>query len=50
MKPEIVHQEKSAATVPTSNEPAVDFNKPIRDPQNYAGVDNSMDGVLAVKH
>lgn len=49
VKPAIEYQEKSAVQIDPS-ERQVDLQRPVKDPANYADKDNSMDGVLSVKH
>lgn len=49
LKPNIEVQEKSAVVIKTT-EKEMDLSQPIKDPANYAKTDNSMDGVLNIKH
>ena len=49
VKPEVVHQEKSVIKIqPVRKELPLD--KPIKHTEDYARVDNSMDGFLAINH
>lgn len=45
----IQQKQKPAEKIATS-ETMIDLSKPINDPANFAGTDNSMDGFLSIKH
>lgn len=47
--PEVEYQEKSPIKVATNNKP-VSLSTPVKDPTDYAPVDNSVDGFLSIKH
>jgi hypothetical protein len=47
--PEVEYQEKSPVKVATNNKP-VSLSTPVKDPTDYAPVDNSVDGFLSIKH
>ena len=47
--PDIEYREKSAAPIDT-NERSIDLSRAVKDPSNYAGRDNSMDGFLSIRH
>lgn len=47
--PDIEYQEKDSVTI-TPNHTPVSLSTPVKDPENYAEVDNSVDGFLSVKH
>ncbi len=49
LKPEVEYQEKSTAKIQPSSTP-ISLSTPIKDPENYAEKDNSVDGFLSVKH
>ena len=49
MAPKIEYQEKDTVDIKLSDTP-VDLKQPVKDPQNYARKDNSVDGFLAIKH
>ncbi|MBR0488329.1 type IV secretion system DNA-binding domain-containing protein [Candidatus Saccharibacteria bacterium] len=49
IRPEVTHLEKSPVIIPTSDT-SLDLSKPIKDPADFAKRDNSMDGMLSVKH
>ena len=45
----IEHQEKAAVKIQPT-ETFIDLSKPVSDPADFAGTDNSMDGFLSIKH
>ena len=45
----IEHQEKAAVKIQPT-ETFIDVSKPVSDPADFAGTDNSMDGFLSIKH
>ena len=47
--PEVVYQEKSTIEIRPSHGPLA-LDRPIKDSGDFASVDNSMDGFLAIKH
>lgn len=47
--PEVEYQEKSPIKVATNNKP-VSLSTLVKDPTDYASVDNSVDGFLSIKH
>lgn len=47
--PEVEYKEKTPVKVPTNNKP-VSLSTPVKDPSDYAPVDNSVDGFLSIKH
>ncbi len=49
VKPEVEYQEKSTVKLKPSHN-KTDLSKPIKDPENFAKKDNSVDGFLTVKH
>ena len=49
VKPDVEYQEKSAVSIKPSHT-AIDLEAPIKEPENYAEKDNSVDGFLAIKH
>lgn len=49
VKPEVEYQEKTTAKIQPSHEPMT-LNMPIRDAGKYADKDNSLDGILSIKH
>ena len=49
MKPEVEYQEKSTVEIQPTNNP-LSLTTPVKEPEDYSGKDNSMDGFLAIKH
>ena len=49
VRPEVEYQEKSSVNINTNNRP-VSLSTPVKDPTDYAPVDNSVDGFLSIKH
>ena len=49
VKPEVEYQEKTVVEITPSNRP-VSLSTPVKDPDDYAEKDNSVDGFLAIKH
>jgi hypothetical protein len=49
VKPEVEYQEKSTVQIQPSHEP-IDLNIPIRGTDKFADKDNSMDGIISIKH
>ena len=49
LTPKIEYQEKSAAKITPDNTP-VSLSTPVKDPEDYASKDNSVDGFLSIKH
>ena len=49
VKPEVEYQEKTVVEIMPSNRP-VSLSTPVKDPDDYAEKDNSVDGFLAIKH
>ena len=49
VRPEVEYQEKSAAQITPSHKP-VSLSTPVNLPERYAAVDNSVDGILSIKH
>ena len=49
VKPEVEYQEKSTITIQPSHTP-LPLSTPVKDTEDYASKDNSVDGILAIKH
>lgn len=49
VKPEVEYQEKSTITIQPSHTP-LSLSTPVKDTEAYASKDNSVDGILAIKH
>ena len=49
VKPVIEYQEKSTAKIEPSHV-SISLNTPVKNPDNFANKDNSVDGFLAIKH
>ena len=49
VKPEVEYQEKSTVMVQPSHTP-LPLSTPVKDSEDYASKDNSVDGILAIKH
>ena len=49
VRPEVEYKEKSPVNINTNNRP-VSLSTPVKDPTDYAPVDNSVDGFLSIKH
>lgn len=49
VKPEVEYQEKTSVTIKPSHHP-VSLSTPIKDTENFAEKDNSVDGFLSIKH
>ena len=49
VKPEVTYQEKSAVQIQPSHKP-IELEMPIRDADKFAAKDNSVDGILSIKH
>ena len=49
VKPEVEYQEKSTIEVQPSHTP-LPLSTPVKDSEDYASKDNSVDGILAIKH
>ena len=49
VRPEVEYQEKSTIKLEPSHKP-LPLSTPVNNPDHYAGVDNSVDGFLAIKH
>ena len=49
VRPEVEYHEKSAISITPDKKP-VPLNTPVKEPENYAPVDNSVDGFLSIKH
>ena len=49
MKPEVEYQEKSTVEIQPTNNP-LSLTTPVKEPEDYSGKDNSMDGFLSIKH
>lgn len=49
VKPEVEYQEKTVVEIKPSNH-SVSLSTPVKDPDNYAEKDNSVDGFLSIKH
>ncbi len=49
VRPEVEYQEKSTVEIRPSHT-ALPLEKPVKDPQNYAKKDNSVDGFLTIRH
>lgn len=47
--PEVKYQEKSAVTITPSHRP-LSLETPVKEPEDYAAKDNSVDGFLSIKH
>lgn len=47
--PQIEYREKDAVSITPKNTP-VSLSTPVKDPGNYAPKDNSVDGILSIKH
>ncbi len=45
----VTYKEKSAAPITPSHTP-IKLDKPVADPQDFAKTDNSVDGILSIKH
>ena len=49
VKPEVEYQEKSTVQIQPSHKP-IELNMPIRGADKFADKDNSMDGIISIKH
>ncbi len=49
VRPEVEYQEKSTVEIHPSHT-ALPLEKPVKDPENYAEKDNSVDGFLTIRH
>ncbi len=49
VRPEVEYQEKPTVSITPDKKPAP-LNTPVKEPENYAPVDNSVDGFLSIKH
>lgn len=49
VKPEVEYQEKTTVEIKPSHTP-LPLSTPVKAPENYATKDNSVDGILAIKH
>ena len=49
VKPEVEYQEKTTVEIKPSHTP-LPLSTPVKAPENYAAKDNSVDGILAIKH
>ena len=49
VRPEVEYQEKSTITIQPSHTP-LPLSTPVKDTEDYASKDNSVDGILAIKH
>lgn len=49
VRPEVQYKEKSAVSITPDNKPTP-LSTPVKDPEDYAEVDNSVDGFLSIKH
>ena len=49
VKPEVEYQEKTSVTIKPSHHP-VSLSTPIKDTEDFAEKDNSVDGFLSIKH
>lgn len=49
VRPEVEYQEKSTIEIRPSHT-ALPLEKPVKDPENYAEKDNSVDGFLTIRH
>ena len=49
VRPEVEYQEKSVVEITPSHD-ALPLSTPVKDTENYAEKDNSIDGILSIKH
>ena len=49
VKPEVEYQEKSVVEITPSHD-SLPLSTPVKDTENYAKKDNSVDGILSIKH
>ncbi len=49
VKPEVEYQEKSTVTIEPNHDP-LPLSTPVKDTEDFASKDNSVDGFLAIKH
>ena len=49
VRPEVVYQEKSPVQI-SPVETQINLGRAIKDPADYASKDNSVDGILSIKH